>query len=66
MNTDGRITINEGDFVTIKALGTVRTGVVISAHYYGDDDGWYIELKDPTYGYCYYKQGYDGGTVELF
>jgi len=45
-------------------------GRVISAKFYGEDDGWYIELDNykvsPGWqaGYGYWKQGYDGGYVE--
>lgn len=45
-------------------------GSVISAKFYGEDEGWYIELDkynvSPGWqtGYGYWKQGYDGGYVE--
>ncbi|HUV52284.1 MAG TPA: hypothetical protein VMW64_04330 [Dehalococcoidia bacterium] len=45
-------------------------GTVISANFYGERDGWYIESdKDKVSlgwdtGYGYWKQGMDGGYVE--
>ena len=45
-------------------------GRVISANFYGERDGWYIESDkykvSPGWqtGYGYWKQGYDGGYVE--
>lgn len=55
--------IEPKDTVRIKAQGVTREGEVLSAHNYGSKDGWYIEMIDPTYGYCYWKQGQDGGCI---
>lgn len=46
------------------------TGTVISAVNYGEHDptdNWYIEFThdEKQRGYGYWKQGQDGGTVEL-
>lgn len=36
---------------------------VFSAHYEGDEDGWYAEFLDTKGKYHYWKQGIDGGRV---
>jgi len=57
-------TIEVGDEVTIKCQGLTLTGKVLSANYWGDEDGWYIEFKRTTNGaYGYWKQGPDGGKL---
>lgn len=47
---------------------TVTIGEVLSAYNYGnerDGDNWYIEfLRVEDGGYGYYKQKYDGGSIE--
>ena len=55
--------INTGDAITIKAQGKKITGKVISAYYYKNDGGWYIELEDASGEYYYYKEQYDGGEI---
>jgi len=57
--------IGKGDTVTIKAMGRTVTGKAISANFFGEQDGWYIELTEANVpgGYSYYKQSYDGGNV---
>lgn len=51
--------------------GRVLIGKVISSEFYGDRDGWYIEFRN-SHGvgngmnYAYWKQGKDGGSVQLF
>lgn len=52
--------IQKGDTIKIKSQGTTAEGTVLSADYYGERDGWYIELEAP---YRYWKQGFDGGYV---
>lgn len=47
-------------------------GVILTAHFWGPEDGWFIEFTkdkiDPRsnweLGYGYWKQGVDGGKVE--
>jgi hypothetical protein len=59
------IKIQKDDVVTIHALSRTVKGRVISAEYYGEQDGWYIELTDANVpgGYSYWKQGMDGGYI---
>jgi len=64
------VTIKEGDVITIAAQGVKVKGTVLSVDHNGPRDGWYIELGDATSGgliwgggYCYWKQGSDGGRV---
>lgn len=57
--------ISKGDVVTIAAQGIKVTGEVLSADYWGEKDGWYIELTKANVpgGYSYWKQRYDGGKI---
>lgn len=57
----------------IKAQGVKREGKILAADNWGQsrhtgegEDDWYIELEDPTHGYCYWKQKIDGGTFEFY
>jgi hypothetical protein len=61
---ESKLVIKTGDKVTIMAQGMIITGIVLTAHYYGERDGWFIEINQDNYGYRYWKQGSDGGTVE--
>lgn len=67
MSTDNKgREINKGDQVTIKAQGITVTGTVCETpHWFGEEDGWYIEMTKANVpgGYSYYKQRYDGGDV---
>ena len=60
--------IKPGDTVKIKCQGHTLTGEVLSAHNWqmtpDDPEDWYIEYTS-QHGYAYWKQGSDGGTVEL-
>ena len=60
--------IKQGDTVCVKCKGYHITGKVLTAHNWkiipDDHDDWYIELTG-QHGYAYWKQGVDGGTVEL-
>ena len=62
-DTDGQWTIRQGDHLTIRAQGIVISGTVLSANFWGDKDGWYIELATDQGGYSYWKQGCDGGEI---
>jgi hypothetical protein len=55
----------KGDVVVIKAQGITVKGEVLSADYWGDKDGWYIELTKANVpgGYSYWKQRFDGGKL---
>ena len=66
--------ISEGDIVGVKVNGSLVYGSVLTAAYWGDEGGWYIEyleydeegeLGEPGCQKCvYWKQGIDGGTLE--
>ena len=57
-------TIFKGDIVHIKSQGVTRTGKVLSADYDSHRGNYYLEIDSTEAGYCYWKQGQDGGTVE--
>jgi len=64
--------IKQGDTVRITLEnGFTCTGTVLSASnmaFSGQPDNWYIELNATSgciLGYTYWKQGPDGGTIEL-
>jgi hypothetical protein len=57
-----------GDRVRIESHGCTRVGEVTSAQNFPGPDGqpdWYIEMIDDENGNVYWKQGQDGGTIEL-
>lgn len=56
-------TIKKGAIVTIEVNGLTVIGEVYSADYWGESDGWYIELVDTNGVYRYWKQGQDGGKL---
>jgi hypothetical protein len=58
-------TINPGDHITVATHGITVQGTVISAHWFGAEDGWYIEMTAANVpgGYSYWKQRWDGGDV---
>jgi len=60
-----QFSLNTGDRIQIDGCGlATNTGTVIEAHWYGGEDGWYIEVNwDNGMGYGYYKQRFDGGAV---
>jgi len=64
MDQQGR-TIHPGDQIIVAAHGTTVQGTVISAHWFGSSDGWYIEMTRATVpgGYSYWKQRWDGGDI---
>ncbi len=57
--------INKDDQVEIAAQGIIVRGTVLTAQWYGERDGWYIEMDHANVpgGYSYWKQGYDGGRI---
>ena len=57
--------VNKGDTVVLKAQGLKVSGQVLSADYWGEKDGWYIELTMANVpgSYAYWKQGQDGGEL---
>jgi hypothetical protein len=61
----GSIRIGVGDTVSIATSRATRMGKVIRAFNYGDasQSDWYIELDDPIYGYVFWKERIDGGSV---
>jgi len=63
----GRVPLDlkPGDIIAIKAKGITVRGTILSACYYGPEDGWYIELINANVpgGYSYWKQGLDGGKI---
>ena len=64
-----KVEIHRGDLVEIEirtgySAGTYR-GTVLTANYWSDRDGWYIEFDRPGSGYGYWKQGPDGGVVKV-
>ncbi len=65
MATNGKVTVNVGDSITIEAKGIRVTGKVYSVDFWGGNDGWYIELVNANVpgGYSYWKQGFDGGSI---
>lgn len=56
-------TISKDSIVTIQAKGITITGTVLTANYWGEEDGWYIEILDEQGMYRYWKQGQDGGEL---
>lgn len=57
--------IKKGDEVVIKFRGHKYKCIVITANYWGPEDGWYIEFTYADNGeYGYWKQGQDGGQLE--
>jgi hypothetical protein len=67
--------IKVGDTVKVTVPGNrtwVGVGTVRTANYYGEESGWYIEFDVTiendhlvTQHYGYWKQGVDGGSVEV-
>ena len=60
--------INKGDrIVIVHPKGYEFPGTVISANNYSVNgvDDWYIELHADVFGYMYWKQSIDRGTVKL-
>lgn len=55
--------LDKGTLVEIHAQGLKIKGSVITADYWSDREGWYIELTDSYGTYRYWKQRYDGGRL---
>lgn len=55
--------LKKGDTVWIRVNYDIREGVIDTVE--GSDGDWMIQLNDPNHGYVYWKQGSDGGRVEL-
>jgi len=57
--------LQRGDRIKIESRGRTFAGTVRTASNYGSatQPDWYIEYTDNYYGYMYWKQGVDGGTV---
>ena len=66
-----KLVIERGDRVRITACGGWCEGTVLQADDWGGKDGWYVELTkekaSPGWdlGYGQWKQGVDGGTIEV-
>lgn len=58
-------TVEKFDTVVVAAQGIKVTGQVLTAHWWGEKDGWYIEMSPANVpgGYSYWKQGSDGGKL---
>lgn len=58
--------ILEGERIRVSSQGFTRSGIVQSAKNYGraGQSDWYIEFLSDD-GPCYWKEGIDGGTVEI-
>ena len=70
------VSIKRGDRVRITCCGVQKEGVVLTANNYGDRDyskqppvftrdDWYINMIADDDSYVYWKQGIDGGSVEV-
>lgn len=59
--------INPGDKIEIDTPKGIIVGRVLTAHNYYDlktgAPNWYIEVDSQYWGYMYWKQGIDGGSV---
>lgn len=62
MASNGKVIVNVDDTITVKAQGHTLSGKVLSADWWGEKDGWYIEFTG-SHGYSYWKQRYDGGDI---
>jgi hypothetical protein len=52
-----------GDEVLITVGRSQYSGTVLSANFWGEHDGWYVEFTHTHGGYGYWKQGCDGGSI---
>lgn len=54
--------LTTGDRIAITVSGRTYTGAVLTAYFWGEHDGWYVEFTTADH-YSYWKQGVDGGTI---
>lgn len=53
---------NVGDYIKV-GNQKIRIKKLITANYYGELDGWYVEFLSSNGNYHYWKQGLDGGEL---
>jgi hypothetical protein len=66
IDTTGLVVVDKLEketYVLIRCQGSTISGKVLTARWWGENDGWYIELIDGYGLYRYWKQGSDGGEL---